>query len=473
MSNLNHYVRQIHPRTESYIPHVDRIQDLFITEAKIDATKFEGNILKAMGAKDSDIGDYNNNPEAIKIADDMVSKMKADGINISNPKRLSGSASEGKLSKLFLDFGVKNPEAKADISFGRNGISVKNMKSAQLLSAQGPEVGAIVQHVVTNNKAAKAAAGKVADKIPNALKDAFNPDNYYAGRAGKSGIASTGVTYPTELAYREKNKSKDNPKGDLTDKQKKEIATAKAELVSNDKKLTALIKNSTSKDYAKGAADFGIAKNISKAINDMFNDDVVREAIILEAMTGNGKFDNKPPKATYVLSWGTDGSYSYKTVEDAAKNVSGYNFRVSDRGSKSSSTIRKMGDMSQLPGALTGRGGSFRIDILPPNLQESLDTDTENYIDEMANEIGENHRAYLTENLKYTQELLLQEGLWGKVTSGIKNVKDKVMKGINFLVDKIKAFVSKIGKWMMKLVKNTGYYLMVFNMKPKLSFRIK
>ena len=30
MSNLNHYVRQIHPRTESYIPHVDRIQDLFM-----------------------------------------------------------------------------------------------------------------------------------------------------------------------------------------------------------------------------------------------------------------------------------------------------------------------------------------------------------------------------------------------------------------------------------------------------------
>ena len=28
MSNLNHYVRQLRPRTESYIPHVDRIQDL-------------------------------------------------------------------------------------------------------------------------------------------------------------------------------------------------------------------------------------------------------------------------------------------------------------------------------------------------------------------------------------------------------------------------------------------------------------
>jgi hypothetical protein len=30
MSNLNHYVRQLRPRTESYIDPVDRIQDLFM-----------------------------------------------------------------------------------------------------------------------------------------------------------------------------------------------------------------------------------------------------------------------------------------------------------------------------------------------------------------------------------------------------------------------------------------------------------
>ena len=47
------------------------------------------------------------------------------------------------------------------------------------------------------------------------------------------------------------------------------------------------------------------------------------------------------------------------------------------------------------------------------------------------------------------------------------------MSGINLLVDKIKSFVSKIGKWMMKMVKNTGYYLMAFNMKPKLNFKLK
>ena len=36
MSNLNHYVRQIRPRTESYTPHVDRIQDLLVESPKSD-----------------------------------------------------------------------------------------------------------------------------------------------------------------------------------------------------------------------------------------------------------------------------------------------------------------------------------------------------------------------------------------------------------------------------------------------------
>ena len=44
MSNLNHYVRQIHPRTESYTPHVDRIQDLFINEASFSPKNFPSDV---------------------------------------------------------------------------------------------------------------------------------------------------------------------------------------------------------------------------------------------------------------------------------------------------------------------------------------------------------------------------------------------------------------------------------------------
>ena len=124
---------------------------------------------------------------------------------------------------------------------------------------------------------------------------------------------------------------------------------------------------------------------------------------------------------------------------------------------------------------MTGRGSSIRIDIkkLPSSLQdEYIDTTTENYIDEISNDIGESHRAYLTENLEYAQELLLQEGFFDRTSKFVKNVKDKVMKGINSLVEKIKTFVSKIGKYMVKLIKNTGYYLMAFDMKPELSFRV-
>jgi|TARA_R110000822_G_scaffold76724_1_gene184484 hypothetical protein len=452
-----------------------RLKQYLDLQEAIDATKFEGNLLKAMGASDSSVGSYNKDATGEALAADIVSKMKKENINISNPKRSSGSAAKGTLSDIYKDFGVKSTEAKADISFGGNGVSVKAKAGAQLLSAQGPEAAAIIQYLVTNDTNAKKLAGDLAKQIPNAIKSAFDPKNYYAGRAGESGIAQKGTTYPTELAFRADNiKNKIGlPKGDLTQDQKDKITTAKKELTANDKKLTVLIKDSDATDYVEGAKKFGISEDISRRMKKMFNNSVFREAVILEAMSGNGKFTNKEAQATHVLGWGTDGSYSYQTVEQAAKNVSGYNFRVSDRGSKSSSSIKKMGDMSQLPGELTGRGGSFRIDILPSNLQESLDTDTKNYIDEMANKIGENHRAYLTENLEYTQELLLQEGLWDKISGGIKNVKDKIMSGINLLVDKIKSFVSKIGKWMMKMVKNTGYYLMAFNMKPKLNFKLK
>ena len=76
--------------------------------------------------------------------------------------------------------------------------------------------------------------------------------------------------------------------------------------------------------------------------------------------------------------------------------------------------------------------------------------------------------------------MLLQEGLLdfaktatSKVMNFAKTAASKVMDGINFLVDKVKTFVSKIGKWMVKMVKNTGYYLMAFNLKPQMSFRIK
>jgi len=467
MSYLQKYVRQVKPRNESYTPPIDKIQN-FLTEAKMDATKFEGNLLKAMGANDSAAGLYNTDKESKELAASIVAKMKKDRISMSKPSRSSGSAAKGVLSKLYSDFGVTNPEAKADISFGGNGVSVKSKAGAQLISAQGPEAAAIVQYVITNNAAAKKIAGDVANEVPKVIKEAFNPNNFYAGRAGPTDIAQMGTTYPTELAFRAANIKKGigGPKGDLTVDQKKDISDAKRELTANDKKLTVLIDGADATDYAEGAKKFGISEEVSKKIKNMFNENSFRQAIILEAMSGDGKFKNKSAKATYVLGWGTDASYSYKTVEDASKNVSGYNFRISDRGSKSSSSIRKMGDMSKISGALTGRGASFRIDVLPSSLQDSID------IDEISNEIGENHRTYLTDNLEYAQELLLQEGIWSKTTGIVKNVKDKIMKGINLLVDKVKTFVSNIGKWMVKMVKNTGYYLMAFNMNPVIKFSI-
>ena len=47
MSNLNHYVRQLRPRTESYTPHVDKVQSLF-SEAYSFFPKSEEEISKTL-----------------------------------------------------------------------------------------------------------------------------------------------------------------------------------------------------------------------------------------------------------------------------------------------------------------------------------------------------------------------------------------------------------------------------------------
>ena len=58
MSNLNHYIRQLHPRAESYTPHVDRIQS-YLTEANTTeatyaemAICYHYNLLRTDGNKD-------------------------------------------------------------------------------------------------------------------------------------------------------------------------------------------------------------------------------------------------------------------------------------------------------------------------------------------------------------------------------------------------------------------------------------
>ena len=59
MSNLNHYIRQLHPRAESYTPHVDRIQS-YLTEADTTETTYvlrwpscyHYNLLRTDGNKD-------------------------------------------------------------------------------------------------------------------------------------------------------------------------------------------------------------------------------------------------------------------------------------------------------------------------------------------------------------------------------------------------------------------------------------
>ena len=71
--SLKKYIHQVKPREESYVNHVNRIQQLM--ESKIDATKFEGDLLIAMGAHPTEVGSYNGTDDAKSLASDIIKKI--------------------------------------------------------------------------------------------------------------------------------------------------------------------------------------------------------------------------------------------------------------------------------------------------------------------------------------------------------------------------------------------------------------
>jgi len=49
--SLQKYVKQLRPRNESYVPHIDKVQKLYLSEAKATAsTLFEGVIADCANA---------------------------------------------------------------------------------------------------------------------------------------------------------------------------------------------------------------------------------------------------------------------------------------------------------------------------------------------------------------------------------------------------------------------------------------
>ena len=106
-----------------------------------------------------------------------------------------------------------------------------------------------------------------------------------------------------------------------------------------------------------------------------------------------------------------------------------------------------------------------------------LDDGERKFITEMVEELGEIHRTYLTENMEAFEMLLIQEGFFDKLVdlknaakTKISDYAKRVRDAVTFVIDKLKEWIQFIGEWIMKLAKNPGVFMTVFNMDPEIKF---
>ena len=452
-----------------------------ITEAKKiknDATKFEGDLIAAMGATDP--GSTNatwvppdpDDPN-VKLAAGIVKKMKKNGISVKGAKRASGGGGKKDLTELYLSMGARSGEPKTDIIFGGMYVSVKQADSAQLSAAQGPECAALIQAAVLHDPDVSKEAIKLSKQAAKFVKEVSKPQNFYKMRGGS--------IRPSELRARLKYGT---GRGKLPDRVKKRLQNKEKKLGAATNDINQMLgfsdKNPTPAQMAvfKGwARQFGIADAVAAKLPSFLGSESVKRGIFLEATTGKFKFKKKTSIADHMFAWGTDPEnpgYALETADEFVDSmISGglsYKYRVSDRGGISSPRGFKLIKQKATDDELTmlGRGAGWRLEVskIPLNNDYMVDIDdeTKEYITEMADELAESHRTFLIENPEFAQEMLLQEGL-------IDNIKGKLKQGIDALVVRFREFFLKVGRWFARLARNVGAFIVVFDINSQVAFK--
>ncbi len=473
-------------------------QFILLTEGnkiKPDPTKFEGDLLGAMGSSSPGSANakwpapLNSTEPVVLLARGIVKKMKAGRVNLTDPERVSGDSPKSNLTPLYIKWGAENGEPKTDICFGGKNVSVKKSKSSFIFTAQGPEAAAIIQASVKHYPQVRANAEELAKKAGEIVKELLAADKFYTYRGGatKAMIAQ---------ALRDNKVDKE---ADLPDEVKDIIKAHKKKLGAANKSLTNMIgigskpsKNETV-HFVTIAKELGILKKIYDAIPGFLGEESTKLGIFKEGATGKYKFNDPKHIATHMLAWGDDPSkpaYALKTANAFVKQVISsmkYTYSVRDRGGISSDRINKMLDGGLVNWAIDlnkidqkGRGGQLNLSIKEHPVEScmvDLNDGEREFITEMADELGEIHRTYLTENIEQVEMLLIQEGMFDKLVDLKKAAKtkisdyvNKVKNAVTVIVDKLKTWIKSVGEWIMKLAKNPGVFMTMFKIDPTIKF---
>jgi len=299
MSNLNHYVRQLRPRTESYTPPVDKIQS-YLAEASMPAADWEKVICVAYNIKtglsekeaitSSEISEWKPKHEAVLSVGQQIVE-NSFGNNPPNIMTHYGQG-QGTLTKEWDNYFIKltgksasspTKTPKTDMKLPGKNISLKKYGGSQLMSGGQAET--------------LATLGFAYDNAPDSIKTkAFDT----SWNKLKEDIEEQYVSFKL-------------PPGGQIGK----ISSGKMKV---DKKLKDLVKDSLTKQSA-----------MTDAIREIFQNNEIKKEVVREAMSGKSKFADKESAATYMMKFGEDGKADFMKIDEKLVNsyTSKTNFNIS------------------------------------------------------------------------------------------------------------------------------------------------
>jgi len=427
MSNLNHYVRQIKPRSESYIPHVDRIQ-LYLNEggSTSGATEMESHIVIAYnGGYDSapdtygvDIESYNNSKDISEaIAKDIQSKTGASANSMIH---------FGKGNGKMIDWWTGNATPKTDL-YSTDGIniSLKKKGGSQLMSGLLQETKSTfraAQEYMDNN--APAEVEVLVDSLGDVLKNMSVQGNINSiAKAIKTKVIPKKI-----IAKQGKSKVTINIDKKKYEKEMQSIVDWKAQM----KETTKVFKDFFENNYEfKKWFCYEAATGETKFKPDQY----ASSNWVVEFDPKNGTSNNINQLSS---SFGQPSSYIDKITKKT-------NIRISPK-TGSGSKVRK--DLTSTT------SGSFRLDIKdefsfhkPVSFKSYCKNNNNTFSGFMETSFEE-----LTNSLLLTEETLTEFKIIGAVKQWFKDTANKLLlkikelaaKGIKFIMDFFEFVVHKV-----------------------------
>ena len=296
--SLQRYVSQLRPRNESYVPHVDRIQNL-LSEAKMPAADWEKVICVAYNMKNgmseeqavqsAEIDKWEPKhqegmPAGHKIVENAFSSTKGNMIHYGSGK----GAVTSKWNNYFIEITGKPAKGatltpKTDMMLDNANISLKKYGGSQLMSGGQAET--------------LATLGFAYDNAPDSIKSKAFDD---AWKQLNNSIIDEYVKFKL-------------PPGG-------QIGTISKGDMSAKPEIKKIIKKSMNNNRA-----------MTKAITDIFKDESIKKEVVREAMSGREKFSDKKAAATHMMKFDPAGNSEYIAIDDklVSKYTSATSFNIS------------------------------------------------------------------------------------------------------------------------------------------------